>query len=68
MEIYDPYRISIPKDFLLYEKQFKIINGGLTDYFMKFDSSQESLSNKLKRQMLNDIRNNLKEKRLSSKD
>lgn len=68
VEIYDPYRISIPKDFLLYEKQFKIINGGLTDYFMKFDSSQESLSNKLKRQMLNDIRNNLKEKRLSSKD
>lgn len=67
MEVYDPFIKSIPEGFESHSKQFKKVNGSLTDYFMTFDSSLESCVNKSKREMLNTIRANLKERRLCKK-
>ena len=67
IEIYDPFITSVPKGFEAHFKQFKIVNGGLTDYFMTFDSSLESWANQSKREMFNTIRDNLKERRLNKK-
>jgi hypothetical protein len=67
VEIYDPFITSIPEGFEAHSKQFKIVNGGLTDYFMTFDSSLESWTNQSKREMFNTLRDNLKERRLNKK-
>jgi hypothetical protein len=65
IEIYDPFRSSVPDGFEIYADQFTIINQGLTDYFLAFDSSLESWASKSKRNMLDVVRTNLKERRLS---
>lgn len=67
IEIYDPYRSDIPNGFSDYEDQFTLIKGGLTDYFMTFDSSRESWVTKSKREMFNTVRNDLKSRRLRKK-
>lgn len=67
MEIYDPFRRNIPDGFEAYTNQLKIVNQGLTDYLLGFDSSLESLASKSKRKMFEFVRTNLKDRRLSKK-
>lgn len=67
IEVYDPCINDIPVGFDDYKNQFTLIKGGLTDYFLKFDSSQESWITKSKREMFNTVRDNLKSRRLSKK-
>jgi hypothetical protein len=67
IEIYDPYRSDIPDGFESYKEQLTLVKGGLTDYFMTFDSSQESWITKSKRAMFNTVRDSLKSRRLRKK-
>ncbi|WP_161599049.1 SIR2 family protein [Aidingimonas lacisalsi] len=62
--VYDPYRSYIPDGFDNYRDQFTWIKGGLTDYFLKYDSSQESWVTESKREMFNTVRDSLKSRRL----
>ena len=66
--VYDPYRSDIPDGFGNFKDQFTLIKGGLTDYFLNFDSSQESWITKSKRAMFNTVRDSLKSRRLSKKN
>lgn len=64
--IYDPNRDpqDIP-DFLTNNSdQVNIIQGGLTDFFLSFNSSKETANSKRKREFLSQVRKKLKEKRL----
>jgi len=65
IEVYDPYKKTTPKGFETYATQFIFNNGGLTDYFLTFDSTHESWASKSKRKMLREMRDNLKKRRLS---
>ncbi|WP_350997958.1 hypothetical protein [Shewanella sp. TB7-MNA-CIBAN-0143] len=65
--VYDPYRSDIPDEFDNYRDQFTLIKGGLTDYFLKYDSSQESWVTESRREMLKTVRDNLKSRRLGKK-
>ncbi|MDN5506587.1 MAG: SIR2 family protein [Comamonas sp.] len=67
IEIYDPFRSGVPDSFEIYANQFTIVNQGLTDYFLAFDSSLESWASKSKRNMLDVVRADLKKRRLSEK-
>ncbi|WP_288129835.1 SIR2 family protein [Microbulbifer sp.] len=68
IEIYDPYRSNIPDGFSDHKDQFTLIKGGLTDYFLTFDSTQESWITKSKRAMFNTVRDSLKSRRLRKKN
>lgn len=65
--VYDPCRSDIPDGFDNYRDQFTLIKGGLTDYFLKYDSSQESWVTESKREMFNTVRDSLKSRRLGKK-
>lgn len=67
IEVYDPYISDVPVGFDNYKNQFNLVKGGLTDYFLKFDSSQESWITEFKREMFYSARDNLKTRRLRKK-
>lgn len=63
--IYDPHRKDLPSFLSEYASRTSIVHGGLSDFFLSFNSSRENLVTKSKRKILNDIRVRLKEKRES---
>ncbi len=64
MIIYDPHRDRIPEFLTNNSNQVKIVQGGLTDFLLSINSSNETAHGKLKRKLLSQLREELKKKRL----
>ena len=64
--IYDPFRDSVPECLVDYQNQIDIVKGGITDFFLTFDSTKETQVSRIKRKMFDMIRENLKSKRLKN--
>lgn len=63
--IYDPYREAIPDCLVNNTVQIELVKGGLTDFFLSFDSSKETLVSRTKRKIFDIIREKLRDRRFA---
>jgi hypothetical protein len=64
MIIYDPHREKIPEFLANNSNQVNIVQGGLTDFLLSINSSNETTHSKRKREFMSQVREELKKKRL----
>ena len=66
ISIFDPERTTPPECLLAYTNRINIVNGGLTDFCLQFDSSKETSQSLIVRDFCKVARENLKKRRLAS--